>query len=826
MVQNEALGARLSRRGFLKSTAAVAGTAAIAGIGTMARQAVADEGKVAAEELRVTRCVYGGCFGCERYAVVRDGKAVNIRPKEDAPYGRRPCGKGYNLFNRLYSPERLQYPMRRVEGTERGAGEWERISWDEAFKEIAEKWTRICEEDGPQSIYMMQSGGGCYSEKAALYARLSMVVGMSTFGACADWGIVWGFHDVFGNANPGNMLNPGANDPFEEDVFDAKNIVVWCDNVSSAHLQRFRTVLDAQDKGAYVLAVDPNATQVALRSDKWLRPVPGSDLAVILACINVVFEEGLEDESYLKSDTVAPVLVRADTKKFLHMSDLGVAPIEGPVDMMTGQPTFIDPVAVWDMETGGPVEASTAINPAMTGTFDVNGVKVTTALDLLKEEVAKWPPSKAAELSGLSEEDIVHLARLCADGAVTHMVGLGSQDYFNGLQLGRALGTLVAVTGDLNKPGAGVAGLNAAPAFNTMAAIGPIMGIMNPSPISIPIVEFPDAVLSETWNGFETKVRSVYFAGHGGPSATTVFEKYREALKKVELVVVADVAMSDTAKLADLVLPVAHPFEYEGTYMAQLEAEIAYFEQVVEPSLEAKSDVDIAIGIAQALGYSEYFPNNHHEWVMECVAADPTCAQAGITYDRLVAEHTVRYREKGSWYANGYPTGTGRVEFYLEDPKPRMATLLPIPEDPEHLPTWVEPIEAWATTEAAQKYPLVFMYQRNHFRFHNTGFDGEWAKELEMVPTARINPKDAEARGIPDGVWVEFFNDRGNVVMRAYHDTGIKEGSVVYDSKGLRMESYPAGHPALLMQAAFEPYAVNMAFFDCTCEMRVWNGGE
>ena len=360
-----------------------------------------------------------------------------------------------------------------------------------------------------------------------------------------------------------------------------------------------------------------------------------------------------------------------------------------------------------------------------------------------------------------------------------------------------------------------------------MALIGPIMDIMNPSPISVPIMELPDAIFNGTWNGYDIKVRSIFMAGHGGPSATVEFDKYRKALlEKVDFIVVSDVAMTDTAKIADLVLPVAHPFEYEGSYMAQLEAEVAYFDQVVEPSFEAKSDPDIAIGIANALGLGDRFPANHHEWVVEYANMDPVLQAAGIDYDRLAKEHTIRYREKGSWYTNGYPTPTGRVEFYLENPQVRMTSLLPVPEDPEHLPTWVEPHEAWPTTEAMQKYPLVFMYQRNHFRFHNTGFDGPWARDIEMEPIARINAKDAAARGIVDGSWVEFFNERGHAVMRAYCDTGVQEGSVVYDCKGLTMESYPSGHPATIMNPAFEPYAVNQAFFDCTVDMRAWSGEE
>ena len=328
------------------------------------------------------------------------------------------------------------------------------------------------------------------------------------------------------------------------------------------------------------------------------------------------------------------------------------------------------------------------------------------------------------------------------------------------------------------------------------------------------------------WNGMDTKVSGLFFAGAGGPSSTTMYDKFCEALEKVDFIVTADVAMSDMARMSDIVLPVAHQFECEGTYGAQLEAEAAYFEQVVEPAFESKTDVEIAIGLARALGLGEYFPENHHEFVIEYVSSHPDFLATGITYERLTKEYTIRYRKKGSWYADGYPTPTGRVEFYLENPQPRLVSNLPLPEDPEHLPTWVEPYEAWPTKESSKKYPIAFIYQRNHFRFHNIGFDGEWANDLEMGPTARINPDDAGERGIKDGDMVEFLNDRGRVVMKTYLDTGVKRGVAIYDSKGLRKESYAVGHPIQLMQPAYEPFAVNMALFDCTCEMSVWDGRE
>ncbi len=141
----------LTRRSFLKTTAAVAGATAL--VGGAGLTALAD-GEAAApeEQLFVGRCNYPGCFGCERNVVVRDGHVVNMKPRPEAPYGRRPCAKGYSLMQRMYSEQRTMYPLKRVEGTERGAGEWERITWDEAISTICAKFQEYQAQYGTYSL--------------------------------------------------------------------------------------------------------------------------------------------------------------------------------------------------------------------------------------------------------------------------------------------------------------------------------------------------------------------------------------------------------------------------------------------------------------------------------------------------------------------------------------------------------------------------------------------------------------------------------------------------------------------------------------------------
>lgn len=229
----------ITRRSFLKTSVLTAGAVSLAGTGTASLSALADSGASTASEERVFvgRCVYGGCFGCERNVIVRDGHIVNMKPKEDAPYGRRPCGKGYSLMQRIHSEDRLKYPLRRVEGTPRGGGEWERITWDEAIAEISSKWKSYQEEFGSRSIAFVASGGGTSAGKIAASSRLGNELGVTSADTSSDWAIYWGFCTLFGETSVAYQPAPG-NEPFEEDVFNAKNIVIWGDNVSAAHLQR------------------------------------------------------------------------------------------------------------------------------------------------------------------------------------------------------------------------------------------------------------------------------------------------------------------------------------------------------------------------------------------------------------------------------------------------------------------------------------------------------------------------------------------------------------------------------------------------------------
>ncbi len=163
MQEKSEVRGKLTRRGFLKTAGVAAGAVAV-GSGAVAlgdlaaAPAVADES--AAEQTFHTGC-RGNCASkCHQKVTVRDGKVVKVAAME-YPEGdegwRRLCVKGQSQPQRQYDPDRVQYPMKRVEGTERGAGEWERISWDEAIGMVAEKMGAALATGGGTSIGFMSS---------------------------------------------------------------------------------------------------------------------------------------------------------------------------------------------------------------------------------------------------------------------------------------------------------------------------------------------------------------------------------------------------------------------------------------------------------------------------------------------------------------------------------------------------------------------------------------------------------------------------------------------------------------------------------------------
>ncbi len=806
----------LSRRHFVAGSLAALGMTHLAAVPAFAT----DQPAAQAEPEQVFRSVCrGNCQGCCALDVhVRGGNIVKIeRGDFGSPERLRICSRGLSHISRTYSDNRTKFPMKRV--GERGSGEFERITWEEAISTIATKWQELSAQYGPQSIMFNDGTGNLCCMNGAIpgyRSVLSSLMNATYLQFCIDFACGVGLSRVVGQTG----MNLGASEP--TDLINARSIFLWGANITSAQPHDWHYICDAMENGTKLVVVDPNFTHAAAKADLWVPVRPGSDGALYMGIMNRIIAVGGQDEEFLKTKSCAPMLVRKDTGMFLRMSDLGVEPTEGPVNPMTGAPTIINPAVAWDEELGEAFPVEECANPAMHGEFDVQGIACVTAYDLLLERIAEYPLSRVAELTEVPEETIIKMTDIILDKPVSHRVGWGTQAYQNGVETWQAGTTMNILTGNIGMPGACfgawydgfMAGINFA---YTGAAMGP-----STSP-NIGDVVLPEILASGKWQGQDYPLKALYISNANPVASASQIKNYEEnILSKLDFVVVADTEWSDTCNWADIVLPVSFWFEVEDMLLAGTHGNLMYGEKCIEPLYESKSDAEIFRLLGQALGYGQYMPTE--EEYLRAMLDTPMAQAMNISYDHLKQEKTLRFFPTETFVAyegQVFPTPSGRVEFYVESPAPRLDNGFDLDFTKDRLPHFAEPGEAWPTNPLYEKYPIVFFSERPRFRVHTQWSKTPWLNEIDPEPIAKVNPEDAMARGIADGSYIEVFNDRGHAVAKALYSEGVRPGTLLYP-KGWQAEHFKAGSWSELTNMNYDKFGVNQNFMDNLCDYRAW----
>lgn len=811
----------LSRRSFLKTTAAVAGGVwAGSALNITAQTAFADEASEAsaANEEYFNVCCRPNCFNtCMMKATVRDGKLVRTEPADfpDTSWNRT-CLRGLVSNENIYNPERVLYPMKQT--GERGSDNWERITWEEAISEIAEKINDFRAEFGDSSIFKA-SGSSVYHATSNLTGKLFGEINASTMSGPLDAGNMYGFMRVLGY---GGHPWPG-NDP--HDYVNAKNLFLWNNNLTDAQIHDWHFVADAIEAGTNVICIDPIFTQMAAKSHKWVPVRPGADLPLVMGMMNVMFEEDLIDWDFVRDHTSAPFLVKEDGM-LARMSDLGVEPVEGDINPMTGQPTIIDPYVVWDQDTDAAAELSTVTNPALEGEFDLDGQKVKTVLSVLREEIDKYTPAEASKLCEVPEETIRELAELAADGPVTHRIGWGSQAYDNGIAPNTACAIMAALAGQYGKPGANCSSaqwyvlgglLNGAAAAASAPVTSPSIAYWN----------MPTVFETGEYLGEPVTPKALYVYS-GNPLCTWCDTNVLrdQIFGQFELIVTADYMMTDTARYSDYILPCAHWFEYEDVITSGNTFHIIHSEKAIEPLGKAKPDLEICYELGKALGLEDGVMPADGQTFLQNYFDSETAAAMGITYDAVCEQNAIHAgggQPFMQWQDLNFATGSGRAEFYLENPTPYGVNGKEADLSREHIPTWFEPREAWTSED--DEFPYVLMSERPRYRVH-----GQWAynrilRELDPEPTVKINPADAQKEGLEDGAIVECYNNHGHAVAKLVYNEAIRPGTMVYP-KSWQAAQHIAGSWSEPVSCETDPVLCNQSFMDCAVAIRAWEGAE
>ena len=232
---------------------------------------------------------------CGMLVEVRDGRAVALRGDPDHPITRGwLCVKVRPYLNHVYHPDRLTHPLRRV--GEKGAGEWRRISWDDAIAEIADRWQRIIAEYGAAAILPYSYSGTLgLVQMSAVNARLWNRMGASRLARA----ICGEAAEVAVKATLGARLGV----PYTA-VRHSRLVILWGHNpVSTApHFMPFLT--EARRNGTQVIVIDPRRTRTARLANWHIAPKPGTDGALALAMAHIIVAEGLHDEEWLAENTI------------------------------------------------------------------------------------------------------------------------------------------------------------------------------------------------------------------------------------------------------------------------------------------------------------------------------------------------------------------------------------------------------------------------------------------------------------------------------------------------------------------------------------------
>lgn len=235
-----------------------------------------------------------GCHGgCMYLLTVEDGRLVKAVPDREGPLNRgRGCVKGMSIIEQVYHPDRLTAPRRRV--GERGSGRWETISWDEAMDEIAEKMGDIREHYGPEALAIISGTGRHHLSQFWRFGNVLGTPNATSSGAL----ICLGPRKNAGDLTAGHFAGVDYYGPVKP-----AGILVWGANpaVSGADGELQWHIRDAQRAGTPLIVVDPQPTELARKAALWLRLRPGTDGALALAILNVIFEENLYDREFCEN---------------------------------------------------------------------------------------------------------------------------------------------------------------------------------------------------------------------------------------------------------------------------------------------------------------------------------------------------------------------------------------------------------------------------------------------------------------------------------------------------------------------------------------------
>lgn len=653
----------------------------------------------------VSVCSYCGS-GCQIEFTV-DKKANRIIEAKGAP-GRtnegRLCLKGFYGWDYLNDPKiltrRITQPMIRKGGK---GSELEPVSWDEAIKYTADRLKAVIKEYGPYCVMAAGSARGSGNEAGYITQKfMRAVVGTNNVDHCAR------ICHAASVAGLKQTIGEGAMSVSVPEIEDAEVILNIGYNGATSHPIVARRIVKAKAKGAKIICADPQISETARIADIHLQQKGGTNLLLLNALAYTIIDEHLYDEEFIKEH--------------------------------------------------------------------VNG---------FEEYVPKlkgYAPEEVAHLVGVTAQQIREAARIYASSKHSIILwGMGITQFSQGVDSVAACSNLAMLTGNYGHYATGVGpvrGQNNVQGTCDMGILPDVYpgyqsvtddavrekfeeawGVKLSPNVGMKLTQVPEYVLEET--DPKKQIHAYYIIGEDPAQSDPNLDEIREALQKIDFVIVQDIFMNRTAEYADVILPATAWGEHDAIFTC-CDRGFQRVRKVIEPPEGVKTDWEILCLIATAMGYPMHYNNTEEIWdEMRKLAPKFT----GATYAKIEALGGVQWpcydesmEDKGTMFLHEggqFATKDGRGNLVFTDYQP-------VKEDVD------------------EEYPLSFCTVREvgHYSARTMTGNCRMLRQLEDEPGwIAMNPKDCEALGVEQGDLVRVRSRRGSLITRCLPTERVKEGA-------------------------------------------------
>ena len=661
-----------------------------------------EAGKIAADRTVESACPYCG-VGCLLTFHVKDERIHYVDGRDGPANHSRLCVKGRYGFDYVHNPDRLRKPLIRRDDAPKTTTILEdadipryfrEASWDEALERAAAGLLRIRDRDGGQALAGFGSAKGS-NEEAYLFQKLVRTAfRTNNVDHCTRLCHASSVAAMLEMIGSGGVSNQVA------DVAETEVIVVIGSRPTVNHPVAATFMKNAAQAGKTLILMDPYRSDLARHADYFLQFHSDTDVPLLNAMMHTIIAEELHDADFIANRT------------------------EG--------------------------------------------------FAALAECVRDYPPEKVAPICGIPAETIREVARVYARARGSMIFwGMGVSQHIHGTDNARCLIALALLCGHIGRPGTGIHPLRGQNNVQGASDVGLIPMVypdyqpvgdstvrarfeqlwgttLDPNP-GLTVVEIMHAVHAG-------KLKGMYIMGENPAMSDPNLNHAREALAKLEHLVVQDIFLTETAGFADVILPASAFPEKTGTF-TNTDRRVQLGRQAIEPPGEARQDLWIIQQLAARLGLDWNYPTIVDVFD-EMRQATPSIA--GMTWERLEREDSITYPclaegDPGEpiLFRDAFPTASGRARF--------------VPAEYTH-----------AAELPDTEYPNILITGRQLEHWH-TGSMTRNASVLDAIepePVVNVHPDDMAAVGVEEGDFIVVESRRGRLTARVRPDRGMQRGSV------------------------------------------------